>query len=101
MQVKLAFAVATSIAADIMLLDEIIGAGDIHFMEKATERLENHLALSKIVVLASHSNNLIRRFCNKVLVLKKGEVHFFGEVEEGLAFYENSSVSLRNADGIL
>tara|TARA_Y100001968_G_C19451604_1_gene769043 strand:+ start:5946 stop:6758 length:813 start_codon:yes stop_codon:yes gene_type:complete len=88
MQMKLAFAVATGSAADIMLIDEIIGAGDSHFMERATKRLERRIELSSILVLTSHSNETIKRFCNKALVLHQGEVQFFGDVQEGIHFYE-------------
>lgn len=87
MLLKLAFAVATSIPSDIILIDEIIGTGDIHFMEKATKRLEHMIEQSHILVLASHSNDIIRRFCNKVIVLDKGQIQYFGDIEEGISFY--------------
>lgn len=90
MQMKLAFAVATSVPPEIMLIDEIIGAGDMHFMEKATKRLEGMIEQSDILVLTSHSNDIIQRFCNKVVVLEKGQIQFMGPVEEGIQFYEKS-----------
>jgi ABC-type polysaccharide/polyol phosphate transport system ATPase subunit len=91
MLLKLAFAVATAIPSEIILIDEIIGAGDIHFMEKAKTRLENIIAQSHILVLTSHSNDIIRRFCNKVIVLEKGQIQFFGDVESGINFYTNEA----------
>lgn len=90
MQMKLAFAVATAIPAEIMLIDEVIGAGDAHFMEKATHRVGNMIDQSQILVLASHSNDIIRKFCNKVLVLDRGEIQFFGNVDEGIRFYSSA-----------
>lgn len=87
MLLKLAFAVATSTPSEIILIDEIIGAGDVHFMEKATQRLGNMIEKSHILVLASHSNDIIRRFCNKVIVLDRGQILFFGDVEKGIDFY--------------
>lgn len=89
MQMKLAFAVATARPADIMLVDEIIGAGDAHFMKKATDRLTSVVKDSQILVLSSHSNDVIERFCNKVLVLEKGKIQFLGSMQEGLQFYES------------
>lgn len=89
MQMKLAFAVATGSSSDIMLIDEIIGAGDMHFMEKATKRLEKRIESTNILVLTSHSNETIRRFCNKALVLNKGEIQFFGGIDEGVGFYQS------------
>ncbi|WP_133136298.1 ABC transporter ATP-binding protein [Legionella rowbothamii] len=91
MLLKLAFAVATAIPPEIMLIDEIIGVGDIHFMEKATKRLEDIIEQSHILVLASHSNEIIKRFCNKVIVLERGQIQFFGDVEQGIDFYTSQS----------
>lgn len=90
MQMKLAFAVATARPPEIVLIDEIIGAGDAHFMKKATLRIENMVDASHILVLTSHSNEIIRRFCNKVAILEKGKVIFFGDVEEGIKTYQAS-----------
>ncbi|PNL60049.1 ABC transporter ATP-binding protein [Legionella anisa] len=67
---KLAFAVATSIPSEIILIDEIIGVGDAHFMEKATTRLMNIIDKSHILVLSSHSSDIIQRFCNKIYCVR-------------------------------
>jgi ABC-type polysaccharide/polyol phosphate transport system ATPase subunit len=91
MLMKLAFAVATSFSPEIILIDEIIGVGDIHFMEKAAKRLESIISQCHILALTSHSNDIIRRFCNKAVVLKNGEVQFMGSVEESISFYEAMS----------
>ncbi|CEG57215.1 ABC transporter ATP-binding protein [Legionella fallonii] len=91
MLLKLAFAVATSIPSDIILIDEIIGTGDMHFMDKATKRLESMIEQSHILVLASHSNDIIKRFCNKVIVLDRGQIQFFGDVDTGIDFYTKES----------
>ena len=91
MQMKLAFAVATSRCSDILLIDEIIGAGDTHFMRKATKRLEKSIVSSHILVLASHDNDTVKQFCNKALVLNQGEIRFFGDIDEGVRFYESIS----------
>jgi ABC-type polysaccharide/polyol phosphate transport system ATPase subunit len=89
MTVRLAFAISTAIAPDILLMDEAIGAGDAHFMEKAQKRLENFVHQSEILVLASHSNAAIRQFCNKALWLEHGRVHMFDDVETVVSAYEN------------
>ena len=88
MQMKLAFAVATAIAPEIILIDEVIGVGDAHFMMKAKQRITNLIDKSHILVLTSHSNDIIRDFCNKVVVLEHGEIKFFGDTESGIRFYE-------------
>lgn len=89
MQIKLAFGVATAHPPEIMLIDEVIGAGDMYFMDKATRRLESMIEQSQILVLTSHANDIIKRFCNKVVVLDKGELQFVGGVTEGIDFYQN------------
>jgi ABC-type polysaccharide/polyol phosphate transport system ATPase subunit len=93
MLMKLAFAVATAMPPEIILIDEVIGAGDAHFMKKATSRIENMVEKSQILVLTSHSNEIIRQFCNKTVVLDKGEIKFCGNTEEGINFYETKLVN--------
>lgn len=82
MMVRLAFSISSSIQPDILLIDEIFGAGDADFMEKARSKMISLLNNSRIVVFASHSPQLIQEFCNKVLVLNAGQVEFFGGIEE-------------------
>ena len=88
MQLRLAFGVATSVFPEILVLDEVVGVGDWDFMEKAKIRLNQLITHSSIVVLASHSSDLIREMCNKVILLKSGKLQFFGDVDEGLKLYE-------------
>jgi len=88
MRMRLAFAVATAVDAEILLLDEVIGVGDASFQEKASVRLDDLHNRAEIVVLAMHSNDVIRRTCNKALWLEKGQVRMFGPVEEVIAGYE-------------
>lgn len=87
MRLRLAFAVATSIAPEILILDEVVGTGDATFLEKAKERMRELITQASIVVLASHSNEIIESLCNKVLLLDAGKVKFFGGVKEGLELY--------------
>lgn len=92
MFVRLAFAISTSIKPDILLIDEVFGVGDADFMDRARQKMVSLLAESSIVVMATHSDELIREFCNKTLLLEGGSVKYFGEVKEGLALYhENRS----------
>jgi len=69
---RLAFAVSTSVDADILLMDEWMGVGDANFRLQAHNRLMGLFASSKIVVLASHDMTLIRDLCNKFIVLRSG-----------------------------
>ncbi|WP_342228085.1 ABC transporter ATP-binding protein [Rickettsiella endosymbiont of Rhagonycha lignosa] len=87
MQLRLAFAVATCIKPEILLMDEMIEAGDATFKKKAEKRLAEFIEQSSIMVLASHSNETIQRLCNKVALLEKGELRYFGAIEEGFERY--------------
>jgi ABC-type polysaccharide/polyol phosphate transport system ATPase subunit len=87
MMVRLAFAISTSIQPEILLVDEIFGAGDADFMEKARARMISLLNNSSIVVMANHSNEIIREFCNKAILLEGGCVKRFGDAGDVLDFY--------------
>jgi ABC-2 type transport system ATP-binding protein/lipopolysaccharide transport system ATP-binding protein len=85
MQTRLSFAVSTSIDPEILLLDEGIGTGDASFIEKANARLHGFIERTGILVLASHSNDLVRKFCNKAIVMQQGKIVRAGSVEEILS----------------
>ncbi len=74
MQMRLAFAISTSVSADIILMDEWLSAGDASFAEKAQARLQRMLGNAKIFVLASHNEDLIRKACNKLIRLNHGAI---------------------------
>lgn len=93
MQLRLAFAVATCIKPDILLMDEMIEVGDAAFLKKAQLRLGEFINKSSILVLASHSNETIQRLCNKVVLLEKGCVKYVGPIEEGFEEYHKSKIS--------
>ena len=82
MLMRLAFAITTEVEPDIILMDEWISVGDAKFMAQAKERLEGFISTSSIMVLASHSEDLIRSTCNKAILLGQGEILAQGSVEE-------------------
>jgi len=85
MLARLSFGIATSVEADIILMDEWISAGDARFLDRAEQRMSEFLADDKIVFLASHSAALVRKWCNKLIVMDKGEIHYFDtDIAEGL-----------------
>jgi lipopolysaccharide transport system ATP-binding protein len=71
---RLAFAISTSVPADIILMDEWMSVGDTDFSQKAQGRLKNLIDKAKILILASNDENLIRRNCNRILKLDHGEM---------------------------
>jgi len=72
MQARLAFAVATSVQADVLLMDEWIAVGDAQFQKLAHKRLLDLVERAGILVLASHEVDLLRLYCNKVMRMDGG-----------------------------
>ena len=72
MQARLAFAVATAVDADVLLMDEWIAVGDAKFQKIAHQRLLSLVERAGILVLASHDLDLIRLYCNKVMRMDAG-----------------------------
>lgn|GEM_PF-199610 len=97
-RMRLGFAIATSVEQDIILMDEWLGAGDAVFLKRARQRMNDRVQGSKIVVLASHNDNLVRRICNKGLVLSGGRVEYFGDVGTALDLYKESVRVARSKD---
>jgi lipopolysaccharide transport system ATP-binding protein len=74
MSMRLAFAIATSIDADIILMDEWLSVGDADFVTKAKKRLTNLVDKARLVVIASHDHSLIADQCNIVVRLEHGKI---------------------------
>jgi ABC-type polysaccharide/polyol phosphate transport system ATPase subunit len=81
MAARLAFAISTSVQNDILLIDEGIGAGDPSFQKKASKRIESFFERTSIVLLASHSDELLRRFCNRIIEMERGHVISDGPID--------------------
>lgn len=90
MLMRLTFAVSTCIKPEILLMDEGIGAGDASFMKKAARRLEKLVESSGVLVLASHSESLLRRMCSKAVLLERGQVVHQGSLEDVLERYNET-----------
>lgn len=95
MKIRLAFAVSTAIHPDILVLDEAIAAGDAHFLKKATDRAHALYDKARILVMASHSPDIVRNLCNKAVLLEKGEIKYCGGVDEALAIYQGQPLPPR------
>lgn len=85
MAARLAFAIATSFEPEILLMDEWIGAGDKNFQDKAKARLDAMVTKAGIIVLASHSNALLRRVCNRIISLDHGRIIWEGTADDYFA----------------
>ncbi|MBB1059025.1 ABC transporter ATP-binding protein [Marilutibacter spongiae] len=88
-RMRLGFAISTSVQHDIMLLDEWIGTGDAEFIEKATTRMMDRVGGSKIVIMATHSLSLIRRTCNRAILIDRGQLKGRGSVDRVVRKYKD------------
>ena len=84
MAVRLGFAIATCIEPDILLIDEVFGAGDRRFQEKARERINKVMESASTMFLASQSMHMIQRMCDHVIWLDHGKLVAFGPLDEVL-----------------
>lgn len=89
MSARLGFAISTHIDAEILLLDEAIGTGDAAFFKKACSQIENFISSANILVLASHSNKILRQFCEKGILLEHGRVVLAGPLDDVLHAYRD------------
>lgn len=82
MQLRLAFAVSTSTRPQILVLDEWLSTGDEEFKARAEQRMQEIVRASEILLLASHSRELLLANCNRLIWLEHGQVRMDGEPEE-------------------
>jgi len=74
MLTRLTFGIATAMQPNILLIDEVLGAGDMDFQNKARLRLQTLIESSSIFVLASHSSEMINLYCNRTLFFEHGRL---------------------------
>jgi lipopolysaccharide transport system ATP-binding protein len=91
MQLRLAFAVSTSVRPQILVLDEWLSTGDEEFKHRAEERMGEVVDATDILILASHSRPLLERNCNRALWLEHGKVRMDGPCKEVASEYFGKS----------
>ena len=87
MFVRLAFAVAINVDADILLIDEALAVGDVFFRQKCYSRLNQLKEEGKTIILVSHGMNEVEQFCERALLLNKGQVSELGDSREVVKKY--------------
>jgi len=90
MVARLAFAIATTIDADIVLLDEILSVGDASFRERCDERIRGFRAKGATIVLVSHDLESIRQLCSRVAWVDEGRIRCAGHAGEVIDAYTRS-----------
>ena len=87
MQVRLAFSIAIRADADILLLDEVLAVGDEAFQRKCNEYFASLKGSDKTVILVTHDMSAVRRFCNRAVYIKSGEIAIDGDPDEVASQY--------------
>ncbi len=87
MYMRLAFAVAINVDADILLIDEILAVGDQHFQDKCFAKLRELKASDKTIVIVSHNHSSIRKLCTRAVWIQNGHIRLDGETNEVIDKY--------------
>jgi len=87
MYMRLAFSVAISVDADILLIDEILSVGDANFQEKCLDKIRSFKQAGKTIVIVSHSAGTIREFCDEAVCLRDSAVACRGSPDSVLNYY--------------
>jgi ABC-type polysaccharide/polyol phosphate transport system ATPase subunit len=90
MRARLGFSIAVSVEPDILIIDEVLAAGDKDFRKKAEKKMKDFMARAKAIVLASHNMNLITDMCDSVLWLQKGKLRAKGPAADVVDEYKHS-----------
>lgn len=82
MLVKLGFSIATIVEPDILIIDEVLGVGDVNFQKKSSDKIRSLMDKGTTVLLVSHSIPQIRQLCDKAIWIDQGKIVEIGEVNE-------------------
>lgn len=98
MMLRLCFAVSTSIAPDVIVMDEMINVGDAAFFNKARTRLDKLFESARVLAVATHSRATATQFCNRAILLEAGHIILDGSPEEVFNVYEARVVKNTSSD---
>ena len=88
MYMRLAFSVAIEVDPDILIIDEILGVGDAGFQQKCFDRIQAFRELGRTILFVSHSTDSVRKMCDRVLLIHRGELVADGQPDDVIAVYE-------------
>lgn len=88
MYLRLGFSIAVNVDFDILLIDEILGVGDISFQRQCLDKITHFQRENKTIILVSQDMNLINKLCSRAVLLDAGRIVFEGEPEEAAEFYQ-------------
>jgi ABC-type polysaccharide/polyol phosphate transport system ATPase subunit len=94
MYVRLGFSIAAHLNPDILLLDEVLAVGDAAFQEKCIQRVLELKEKGTTIVFISHDLRAVQKLCDRVILLKKGQIEADGDPSETIALYQSLSQQL-------
>jgi ABC-type polysaccharide/polyol phosphate transport system ATPase subunit len=97
MKARLGFSIATAVEPDILLLDEVLATGDAAFRAKSKARVLELVKAAKAIVLVTHDMSWVTEYCNRAMLIEKGQVILEGRPEEVVALHEEHSEQRRAA----
>lgn len=89
MRSRLGFSIATTVAPEILILDEVLSVGDVKFKKKSEKRILSMMADDVSVLFVSHSLKQVKRICNKAIVMDHGQIINAGDIDDMIAFYSD------------
>ena len=98
MLAKLGFSIATSVNPDILIIDEILGVGDVNFKKKSADKIKSLMDGGTTVLLVSHSIPQIRELCDKAIWINKGKIIEIGEVNKVCDHYLKDAEKASNEE---
>ncbi len=100
MYTRLAFSVATEVNPDILVMDEILAVGDIQFQKKCFDRLQRFREMGKTILLVTHSVSQVLDYCDRSLVMDRGQIVFDGDPRGAVERYAGESALDKSSDVI-
>ena len=91
MRARLGFSIATAVDPDVLILDEVLSVGDAKFKKKSLAKVRSMFDKGVTVLFVSHNIDQVKAICNKAILLEKGTVIAYGDVEEVAAIYEEKT----------
>jgi len=95
MRARLGFSIATAVEPDVLLLDEVLGTGDEVFRAKSQKRVMELVEAARGIVLVTHDLHWVTQFCNKAMLLQKGNIVAEGKPEDVVRLHVESSARAR------
>ena len=96
MSARLIFSILTSSPHDCLAIDEGFGTGDAEFFDRAEKRMEQFVKSAATLFLASHSEDLLRKFCNRGILFKHGSIAYDGPLDDALNYYHSDDYHRKN-----